>query len=122
MADLVDVAAIADVPPGTSHRVEIDGTPICLVNVDGTVHAIHDICSHAMESLCGGWIDGDRIECPRHGAAFSVVTGQALTPPANLPIPTFPVQVTDGRVLVDPTPSIPHPILDRKRHGAASGN
>ena len=122
MPDLRDVASIDEIAPGTAHRVEIDGTPICLVNVEGTVHAIHDVCSHAKESLCGGWIDGDKIECPRHGAFFSVVTGEALTPPANLPIPTFTVEVRDGRVLVDPTPSIPHPILDRKRTGATSAS
>jgi 3-phenylpropionate/trans-cinnamate dioxygenase ferredoxin component len=108
---LIDVAALADVPPETPVRVEVGGTPICLVNVDGTVHAIHDVCSHALQSLSGGWVDGDRIECPRHGAMFSVVTGEALGPPASAPLPIFPVAVRDGRILVDPTPSHPHPIV-----------
>jgi 3-phenylpropionate/trans-cinnamate dioxygenase ferredoxin subunit len=106
----VDVASIEEVQPGTALRVDLDGAPVCLVNVDGTVYAIHDTCTHAFESLCEGWIDGDRIECPRHGANFSVVTGEALTPPANLPLPTYPVEVRDGRVLVVPEPSRPHPI------------
>ena len=107
---MIDVAALEDVAEGDSLRVDVDDTPICLVNVDGTVHAIHDICTHAMEGLAGGYVDGDRIECPRHGAFFSVVTGEALTPPATLPLPTFTCDVRDGRVLVDPTPSHPHPL------------
>jgi 3-phenylpropionate/trans-cinnamate dioxygenase ferredoxin component len=107
---LVDVAALDEVPPGTALRVEVEDTPICLVNVSGQVYAVHDICTHAMESLCGGWVEGDRIECPRHGSFFSVVTGEALTPPANLPLPTFSVEVREGRLLVDPTPSRPHPL------------
>ena len=115
---MIDVCAVADVPPGHALGADLAGTPICLVNVDGTIHAIHDICSHAKESLAAGWVDGDRIECPRHGAFFSVVTGEALTPPANLPIPTFAVSVEGDRVHVDPTPSRPHPLLDRTRTGA----
>lgn len=109
---MVDVAALADVPPGAALFVEVDGVPVCLVNVDGEVHAVHDVCTHAEESLSGGWVEGDRIECPRHGATFSVVTGEALTPPANLPLPTFRAEVRDGRVLVDPSPSRPHPLVD----------
>ena len=84
---------------------------MCLVNVDGTVLAVHDVCTHALASLSGGWVEGDRIECPRHGAAFSLRTGEALTPPASRALPTFGVEVRDGRVLVDPTPSREHPLI-----------
>lgn len=107
---MIDVAALEEVPEGDSLRVDVEGTPICLVNVAGSVHAIHDICTHAEEGLAGGYVEGDRIECPRHGAFFSVVTGEAVTPPATLPLPTFRCAVADGRVLVDPTPSHPHPL------------
>jgi 3-phenylpropionate/trans-cinnamate dioxygenase ferredoxin component len=109
---MVDVAALEEIPPGTAHLVEVDGTPICLVNVDGALYGVHDVCTHAEESLCGGWVEGERIECPRHGAQFSVVSGEAMTPPANLPLPTFAVEIRGGRVLVDPTPSRPHPLVD----------
>ena len=61
----------------------VGDTPVCLVNVDGEVLAVHDVCTHALESLSGGWVEGDRIECPRHGAAFSLRTGEALTPPGH---------------------------------------
>ena len=111
---MIDAAALDDVAPGTSIRVDVDGVPICLVNLDGALHAIHDTCTHALESLSGGYIEDGRIECPRHGAFFSVATGEATTPPATLPLPTFAVEVRDGRVLIDPTPSHPHPLLDRK--------
>jgi 3-phenylpropionate/trans-cinnamate dioxygenase ferredoxin subunit len=90
--------------------VEVGGTPVCLVNVDGSLHAVHDTCTHALESLSGGFVEGERIECPRHGALFSVVTGEALTPPATRPLPVFAVRVEEGRVLVDPVPSRPHPL------------
>jgi 3-phenylpropionate/trans-cinnamate dioxygenase ferredoxin subunit len=108
---LIDVASADDLLPGEPLLVEVDGTPVVLVRVDGEVLAVHDICTHALESLSGGWVEEDRIECPRHGAAFSLRTGEALTPPATVALPTFAVEVRDGRVLVDPTPSRDHPII-----------
>ncbi len=110
---LVDVAAAADVPVDGTAKVEIDGVEICLVNAGGIIHALHNTCTHAMERMSGGWVEGDRIECPRHGAAFSVITGEALSLPATKTLPTFHVEVQGGRVLLDPTPSHPHPLLDR---------
>jgi 3-phenylpropionate/trans-cinnamate dioxygenase ferredoxin subunit len=110
----VDVAALEDLAPGTAVRVEVEGTPICLVNTGEQVRAVHDTCTHARESLSAGWVDEGRIECPRHGALFDLATGEAVTPPATLPLPTYAVEVRDGRVLVDPTPSHAHP-LDARR-------
>lgn len=108
---MIEVAALADLAPGEPMLVRLDETPVCLVNVAGTVLAVHDVCTHALESLSGGWVVGDTIECPRHGASFSLRTGEALTPPATTPLPTFSVEVRDGRVLVDPTPSREHPLI-----------
>ena len=107
----VDVAAADEVPPGTMVRVEVDGQPVCLANVDGTFHAVHDTCTHGMASLSAGWLDPDmgRVECPRHGAYFRLDDGAAITPPATAALPVFPVEVRGGRVLVGTTPSTPHP-------------
>lgn len=108
---MIDVAALEELPPGAPVLVDVDGTPVCLVSLDGEVLAVHDVCTHALESLSGGWVEGDTIECPRHGAAFSLRTGDALTPPATRALPTFAVEVRDGRVLVDPAPSREHPLM-----------
>jgi 3-phenylpropionate/trans-cinnamate dioxygenase ferredoxin subunit len=124
MEALIDVAALNEIADGESLRVDVDGTPVCLVNLDGDVHAIHDTCTHALESLSGGYIEDGKIECPRHGAFFVIASGEAVTPPATLPLPTFKVEVRDGRVLVDPTPSHPHPLLQRKefQHSLRGGS
>jgi 3-phenylpropionate/trans-cinnamate dioxygenase ferredoxin subunit len=108
---VIDVGAIEELAPGEPRLVDVEGVPVCLVNVEGTVHAVHDVCTHAFESLSGGWVEGDTIECPRHGAAFSLETGEVLSPPATRPLPTFRVEVRDGRVLLDPTPSHDHPFV-----------
>jgi 3-phenylpropionate/trans-cinnamate dioxygenase ferredoxin subunit len=102
---------VDDLVPGEPLLVDVEGTPVVLVSVGGEVLAVHDVCTHALESLSGGWVDDDRIECPRHGAAFSLRSGEVLTPPATLPLPTFAVEVRDGRILVDPVPSHDHPLI-----------
>lgn len=107
----VDAGSYEALAPGTAVKVEVGDVPVCVVRVGDEVFAVHDICTHALESLCGGWVDDDRIECPRHGAQFSLRTGEALTPPATRPVPTFPVRVEGDRILVDPAPSHPHPLV-----------
>jgi 3-phenylpropionate/trans-cinnamate dioxygenase ferredoxin component len=100
MADWVDVARVDDFPPGTVRTVEIEGTPIAVFNLNGHYYAIEDVCTHEAETLSDGEVEGEEIVCPRHGAHFSIVTGEALSPPAYEPVTTFPVQVEGGMVMV----------------------
>lgn len=108
---MIDVAALHELAPGQPHLVQVDDVPVCLVNVDGAILAVHDVCTHALESLSGGWVEDDRIECPRHGAQFCLRSGEALTPPATRALPTYRTEVRDGRVLIDPAPSREHPLI-----------
>lgn len=84
--------------PGEHREVDVDGTPIVVFNIDGEFFAIEDVCTHDGGRLTGGCVHGDEIECPRHGARFSIRTGEALTAPAYEPTATFPVKVEDGVV------------------------
>ena len=94
----VRVGATAELLPG-EYRVVYDGdTPIAVFNIDGDLYAIEDICTHDGGELTGGVIEGRQVECPRHGARFDIVTGEALTPPAYEPTAKFPVKVEDGVV------------------------
>jgi 3-phenylpropionate/trans-cinnamate dioxygenase ferredoxin component len=96
----IDVAPAGEFPPGTRRTVEAEGIPIAVFNVGGRYHAIEDMCSHEAEMLSLGELRDDVIICPRHGAEFSLVTGEALTPPAYEPVETFPVRVAGGMVQV----------------------
>lgn len=100
MAEFVPVAKIDQLPPGKTMCVVVDGQRIALYNVEGTVYATDDTCSHAEASLSEGCLEGDVIECPRHGARFNVRTGQALSLPAWAPVATYPVKVEDGEIKV----------------------
>src|ERR1051326_2732346 len=64
----------------------------------GQFYAIDDLCTHDGGSLDQGQLEGDEIECPRHGARFNVTTGAAIQLPAFEPVETHDVRV-DGDAL-----------------------
>ena len=100
MSDWTSVCPLTELPPGTHRLVDVDGTQIAVFNLDGELHAIEDVCTHDGGMLTGGSIEGDQIVCPRHGARFSIRTGDALTAPAYEPTAKFPVRVENGVVQV----------------------
>ncbi len=109
MTRRVPVAALADVPPGTMLRVQVDGTDILLVNHDGTVRAMQGICSHEYFELDQGFLTGDSLTCALHLSRFDLFTGEALDPPAELPLAMYPVVVEDGQVVLE-LPEGPIPV------------
>lgn len=100
MSDWHDVAAVEELPPGTHRVVDVEGTQVAVFNLDGEYYAIEDVCTHDGGELTGGSIEGEEIVCPRHGARFSIRTGEVLAPPAYEPVHSFPVRVHDGRIQV----------------------
>lgn len=101
MSQWLDVAPVAELPPGERQVIDSEAGPIAVFNLDGQYYAIEDLCSHDGGELASGRCDGDRIFCPRHGACFNIRTGQALSAPAYEDIETFPVRVDNGIVQVD---------------------
>ncbi len=98
--EIVHVADLADLPPGRMAYVEVDGLPIALANVEGTVFAFGDSCRHEGGPLSAGVLIGDTVTCPWHGWTYNVRTGKAIVPPVGIRIPTYPVSVEDGRIMV----------------------
>ncbi|MEE8321143.1 MAG: non-heme iron oxygenase ferredoxin subunit [Gammaproteobacteria bacterium] len=106
MAGWFDVAPESELGPGQSRLVNIDTIMVAVFNLDGDFYAIEDICSHDGSPMLGcglkqdDLVYGDQIVCPRHGARFSIRTGEALTPPAYEPVTTFPVRIENGMVQI----------------------
>ncbi len=101
MAEFIKVTNTDDIEPGKVQVYEVAGKQIAIANVDGTFYAIDDICTHDGGSLDQGELEGDQIECPRHGALFDVKTGRALTLPAVAPVKSYPVQVDGDDIKVE---------------------
>ncbi len=100
MSDWQDVAPASDIASGGFEITDFGDIEIAVINVNGEFYAIEDVCTHDGGELTGGIIDGDQIECPRHGARFCVRTGAVLAPPAYEDIETFPCRVENGMVQV----------------------
>ncbi len=110
MSDFVRVASTEDIPKGTVIAVEADGTPLALMHAeceDGTAgfFAVYDECSHEQIALSEGEVDGCTLECWLHGSRFDMRTGAPTGPPATRPVPVYPVEVRDGDIYVNLTPS-----------------
>ena len=101
MPELIKVAALTDVPPGTLKGVVAKMQPLVLANVEGTVYALENQCSHQEYPLSDGELDGADVVCIYHGARFDACSGKNKGLPAIRPVKVFPVQVRDGEIYVE---------------------
>ena len=92
--DSLDSEAIA--------TANIEGRQVAYARIGDDWFAIDDTCSHAKVSLAEGFLESDdkTIECPMHGALFSLETGEALTLPAIKPVSSHKIEVVDSEVFV----------------------
>lgn len=89
--DFAPVGQLADFNDGKPHRVSVNGNDVLVAVVDREVYAVSDACTHQDVSLSDGDLDGCKIECFLHGAAFDLRTGVPTSPPAVTALDTFEV-------------------------------
>ena len=97
----VRVLSVGELAPGRMAFVEIEGLPVALANVAGTIYAFGDACRHEGGPLSAGTLIGETVTCPWHGWTYSVRTGKSIVPPVGLRIPTYPVSVEGGAVFIE---------------------
>jgi 3-phenylpropionate/trans-cinnamate dioxygenase ferredoxin subunit len=103
--EYVTVFMVSELGPGQRKLVDVDGEPLVVFNIAGRYFAIADRCSHDDGPVGEGEVAAETIECPRHGARFSLETGKALSLPAVVDIPAYPVRVVDQEVQVGLPPA-----------------
>ena len=96
----VTVARVGEIPPGGAKVVRLEDQEIAIFNLEGAYYAMDDVCTHDSGPLAEGLIEGDVVECPRHGARFDIRTGAVLAMPATLPVPTYAVRVVGEEIQV----------------------
>ncbi len=92
------VLPVNELPDGKRLFLQVEHEPIMVINLEGTLHAVGDICSHDHGPLGDGDVSIGTITCPRHGARFDLCTGKALSLPATEAIPIYPIRVVDGMI------------------------
>jgi 3-phenylpropionate/trans-cinnamate dioxygenase ferredoxin subunit len=91
-----------DIPIGGLYACHVHGVSVCLARTsEGAYFAVDDLCSHEGAPLSDGELVGNEVECPLHGARFSLLTGEATDLPATEPVRTFGVVVRSGGVFID---------------------
>ena len=136
----VVVGAVEEIPPGARKLVvPFRGRAgIGVFNVNGTFHALRNLCPHKSGPLCTGRVgplivadapptvagasldvvrEGEIIRCPWHMWEFEIATGRCLVD-AKARVKTYPVVVESGQVVVyaDPADLPPHDPNDFTRH------
>lgn len=95
------VASLDEVPAGQPKLVELDGVRVVLARVGDAVYACGDVCTHRGGPLGEGKLTGTRLACPWHGWMFDVRTGQCVLPSRGSSVPSYPVRLEAGEVLVE---------------------
>lgn len=96
------MADLGELFPSETKYVEVGDDQVLLSNVEGTIYACDNTCTHAFASLAEGLLGGDQVECPLHGSVFNVTTGEVYDLPATKGLRVFQVRIEGQDILVGP--------------------
>jgi 3-phenylpropionate/trans-cinnamate dioxygenase ferredoxin component len=98
----VRLCAYDELVAGAARRFDVDGHRIAVVRIVNDLYAIGDTCSHAEVSLSEGILFEEEceIECWKHGATFSLTTGEPQSLPATKPVPVYVIRREGADVMV----------------------
>ena len=84
------VAAVADVKPDNPVPVTLGDKQVAIYKLGDSLYCLDDVCPHAYALMSSGFVDGERIECPLHQAAFEIRTGKCVAPRGGTATPGAP--------------------------------
>jgi 3-phenylpropionate/trans-cinnamate dioxygenase ferredoxin subunit len=117
----IDLVGVEEVPDGTIKMAWVDGAePVVVVHANGVIRAFQGICTHEYFELDKGFLTGGgspgpdgrpsgTLTCALHLSRFDLATGDALDPPAEVPIAMYDVVIEGDRVLIE-IPDGPLPV------------
>ena len=97
----VTVAEKSALAPDSVIGVTVGSLDIAIYDIGGQLYATDNICPHAYGYLNHGWLEGETIECPLHGAVFAIKTGKGIAGPFERDLKTFAVRVLGEEIQID---------------------
>ncbi|WMW21398.1 Rieske (2Fe-2S) protein [Methanolobus mangrovi] len=88
-----------DVKEGKMKPVEVGGSRILLIRIDGEIFAIENRCPHMNCPLQGGILLDHSIKCSCHSWTFDLRTG-AYVASDKIKVNVYETQVMDGSISV----------------------
>jgi nitrite reductase (NADH) small subunit len=102
--ELVKLATRSELPDrGKVKEFFVPGRAVCVVNLDGEIYAMDNICPHWGGPLGRGTIENCRLRCPWHGWDFDPKTG-TTSRKADVVVPTYKVRIEGDDVYIEPEP------------------
>lgn len=98
----VHVAQLSDFGPGSQKSVRLGRQSVLVVNDQGTLFAVRNLCTHESVPLEGGQVSCGKITCSAHGATFDLATG-AATAPAFKAVRLYRVFLEENSIYVEET-------------------
>lgn len=99
----IDVGAVSEVPEGRALAAMVGGERVAIYKNEGKLSALSGVCQHQNGPLAEGRIVDGLVVCPWHGFQYRPDCGKSPEP-FHEAVPTFRLEVRDGRVLVEPKP------------------
>jgi len=87
--------------PGKALRVTVDGGPVAVFNVGGTLFGVGAKCTHVGGPLDQGTVSGATVTCPWHGSQFNLETGAVVRAPAVRPVTSYRVRAEADGLEID---------------------
>ncbi len=95
-----EVCKSEEILEGAAKLVTVEEKQIIIARDGGILYGISAYCTHDGGLLDAEEVVDNEIECPRHGARFSLQTGEVTMMPAVYGLATYTVKESDGKVLV----------------------
>jgi nitrite reductase/ring-hydroxylating ferredoxin subunit len=98
---LQPVGRLADLPAGAFLAVAVADLRVLLVNVDGDIFAVGELCPGSAMPLSFGSLEGHRLICAWHNEVYDVRNGRCLDPAGrddDPRLPVYPVSIQEGEI------------------------
>jgi toluene monooxygenase system ferredoxin subunit len=94
------IATLDDVWSGEMIGLAVDGFPVLLINLEGTLHAFADTCPHLGTPLSRGSLKAGVLTCAMHQWQFDGQTGCGINP-RNACLEPIPLKIQGDDILLD---------------------
>jgi nitrite reductase/ring-hydroxylating ferredoxin subunit len=111
----IEVSSVEGLPEGERQVVEVGDKEILVLNHQGTIYALGNVCTHMGARMVKGKVtDEGTLVCPRHHTVFELETGEVVEwapwPPVvgkvlgavsqEEPLPSYETRVEEGTIFV----------------------
>ena len=95
-----DVGAADELTEDMPLSATVQGKSVGVYLLGGRYYALEDVCPHADALLSQGFVEGEEIECPLHGARFHIPSGKCTKEPGERDLACYEAKREGERILV----------------------